>query len=110
MAQFEEVLFLLQFLFLVIVFFIKLVNLFNGWAVYDWKGNLGLFILALFLYGINLIVTPLAYESLYISQLSKLEVMPFLLIVLFTMIEAIITIQLQVTSRPRYTGLENARR
>ena len=110
MAQFEEVLFILQFIFLIGIFFYKLFNILNGWSLYDWKGIIVLFISTLFLFGIDLIVTPLAYENLFISQLSKLEILPFLLIVIFSFIEAITMVQAQLSGRPRYSGVENGRR
>ena len=104
MANFEQVLFTLQFVIVTLLFLYKLSNILTGWVLYDWKGTVLIFVISVFFYGMNLVIAPLAYENMLLIQLSKLELLPFLVTVALTMIEAFMLIQKQIQGRNRYVS------
>lgn len=71
----------------------KLYNALSGFELYDFKGSIMGWILALIFYGLGLILTIFSYADLFILQLFKFMSLPLGLSTLFTFIEILMLAQ-----------------
>lgn len=101
--DFIEWFWIFQFLAINVIWILKLLNIFKFGQLYSWEIIALLLILNIFLFGINMILTPLSYDSIAITQLSKLERLPFALTILFTIVEIGLSYKSLNLERQRYT-------
>lgn len=107
--DFNETVFIIQFIAILGLMFYKLYNALSGY-VYNYKIIIMTFIGGLLCFGIGLTMTILSYTSLFITQLFKFEIIPSVLIALFTVIEAFMLAQKTTQPRQAYRPLnENGR-
>lgn len=91
MAEFQETIFFVQFVILMILFFVRLYNILSLGTAYEWKESIIMFVLSILVYGAGFITSILSYDSNLIIQLFKLETGVGGLITLFFVIEIILS-------------------